>query len=189
MDDLRTRIAKALGQLRFGLNAKARYGLAGREVEEATEQLLPFVEGELDRLAAALETLTAQAATALAKRDKAKQQARIAGAELEALRGGLREIGGDPTQVQNLYAQLTSRTRQWKAAEAASETNDAAWGSVWLHGKWSWLTKNMTTSEREYAADCVARWSARLAVIDGDPDRGEPDGLRWWREPQEDNRG
>lgn len=61
--------------------------------------------------------------------------------------------------------------------------NDAAWGSVWLHGKWSWLTKNMTTPEREHAADCVARWCALVDAEDGEPGRGEPEGLRWWREP------
>lgn len=59
---------------------------------------------------------------------------------------------------------------------------DDAWGSVWLHGNWTWLTKNMTTSGREHAADAVARWNRRLAEVDGDPDRGEPEGLRWWRE-------
>lgn len=139
-------------------------------------------EQELATVRTALETLTAQSATALAKRDKAKQRARIAEAELETLRGGLREIGGDPTQVQNLYAQLASRTQQWKELQATQVVNDDAWGSVWLHGKWSWLTKNMTTEQREHAADCVARWSARLAEIDGDLERGEPEGLRWWRE-------
>ena len=75
-------------------------------------------EQELSTVRTALEALTAQSATALAKRDRAKQRARIAEAELETLRAGLRELGGDPTQVQNLYAQLSSRTRQWKAAEA-----------------------------------------------------------------------
>lgn len=63
--------------------------------------------------------------------------------------------------------------------DEVQQLNDDAWGSVWLHRKWSWLTKCMTTEEREHAADCVARWSARL-----EPDEpGEPEGLRWWREP------
>ncbi|MFF8250108.1 hypothetical protein [Streptomyces griseus] len=62
---------------------------------------------------------------------------------------------------------------------------DAAWHSVWLHGKWSWLTKNMTTPEREHAADAVQRYSNHLADFDG-TDSTEPhaelDGLRWWRD-------
>lgn len=79
---------------------------------------VPALLVELDRRTVALETAISQCATALAKRDKHKQRAEIANAELEALRGGLREIGGDPTQVQNLYAQLSSRGRQWREAEA-----------------------------------------------------------------------
>jgi hypothetical protein len=54
---------------------------------------------------------------------------------------------------------------------------DAAWHSVWLHGNWSWLTKNMTTPEREHAADAVQRYSAHI-----EPDEPEIDGLRWWRD-------
>ncbi|MFH9823051.1 hypothetical protein [Streptomyces bobili] len=47
---------------------------------------------------------------------KLRLRAEIAEAELATLRGGIRELGGDPTQVQNLYAQLRLRTNQWKAA-------------------------------------------------------------------------
>ncbi|MCU1613693.1 MAG: hypothetical protein JWO98_1233 [Frankiales bacterium] len=59
---------------------------------------------------------------------------------------------------------------------------DAAWGSVWLHGNWRYLTKQMTTPEREHAADAVARWSAALNADDQDLDDGEREGLRWWRD-------
>jgi hypothetical protein len=51
-DSLRARLRDALVGLKFGLGTNARYGLSGREVEEATEQLLPMVEAELYRLAA-----------------------------------------------------------------------------------------------------------------------------------------
>lgn len=54
---------------------------------------------------------------------------------------------------------------------------DAAWHSVWLHGNWSWLTKNMTTPEREHAADSIQRYSSHL-----EPDEPEIQGLRWWRD-------
>jgi hypothetical protein len=54
---------------------------------------------------------------------------------------------------------------------------DAAWHSVWLHGNWRYLTKNMTTPEREHAADAVQRYSAHL-----EPDEPEIDDLRWWRD-------
>ncbi|GAA0500800.1 hypothetical protein [Streptomyces olivaceiscleroticus] len=58
---------------------------------------------------------------------------------------------------------------------------DAAWHSVWLYGDWHWLTKNMTTPEREHAADAIARYDAVLAAMDGE-DRTEPEDLRWWRD-------
>lgn len=59
---------------------------------------------------------------------------------------------------------------------------DGAWHTVWLEGKWRWITSRMTTPEREHAADAVARHNAVLAAADGDPDRGEPSDLRWWRD-------
>lgn len=54
---------------------------------------------------------------------------------------------------------------------------DAAWHSVWLHGNWRYLTKQMATQEREHAADAVARYSAHL-----EPDEPEITDLRWWRD-------
>lgn len=66
--------------------------------------------------------------------------------------------------------------------EATTFPGDEAWGTVWLHGNWRYLTKNMSTPEREHAADAVARWSAALHAEDSDLEEGEPDGLRWWRD-------
>ncbi|MFD7867992.1 hypothetical protein [Streptomyces sp. NPDC059783] len=59
---------------------------------------------------------------------------------------------------------------------------DAAWHSVWLHGNWSWLSKNMATPEREHAADAIQRYSDHLGSLDGEQRFEELDGLRWWRE-------
>jgi hypothetical protein len=56
---------------------------------------------------------------------------------------------------------------------------DGAVHSVWLHGKWRWLTSNMTTEQREAAADAVQRHSV---VIDPDEPLTDED-LRWWRTP------
>ncbi|WP_331764774.1 hypothetical protein [Streptomyces sp. NBC_01238] len=58
---------------------------------------------------------------------------------------------------------------------------NGAWHSVWLHGNWRYLTRNMTTPEREHAAQCVERYSRHLAELDGEPHRSGPQGLRWWR--------
>lgn len=72
---------------------------------------------------------------------------------------------------------MGSRTEQ-----AADTPENGAWFTVWLEGKWSWITQKMTTEQREYAADCVAAYNRYLAECDNDLERGEPDGLRWWRE-------
>lgn len=52
--------------------------------------------------------------------------------------------------------------------------------SVWLHGDWRWLTRNMTTEQREAAADAVERHSATLDHY-GQPGDDMPLDLRWWR--------
>jgi hypothetical protein len=59
---------------------------------------------------------------------------------------------------------------------------NGAWFTVWLEGKWSWVTKKMTPEQREYAADRVAAYSRYLESVDGAGREGEPKGLRWWRE-------
>jgi hypothetical protein len=105
------------------------------------------------------------------------------------------EVTCEPCQAyrDRYQAVLDQDRRRLEAARAVREdrttqphpgdtVENAAWHSVWLHGKWSWLTRNMTTPEREYAADCVAAYGEYLAFCDEDLDRGEPEGLRWWRE-------
>ncbi|MCX4911861.1 hypothetical protein [Streptomyces sp. NBC_00878] len=66
--------------------------------------------------------------------------------------------------------------------EGQNTSESGAWHTVWLEGKWRWVTSKMTTPQREYAADCVAAYCRYLAVRDGDVERAEPEGLRWWRE-------
>jgi len=78
-------------------------------------------------------------------------------------------------------------TREISEREEESEGEDdtpenGAWHTVWLEGRWSWVTKKMPVVQREYAADRVAAYSRYLAALDGDLERGEPEGLRWWRE-------
>lgn len=58
---------------------------------------------------------------------------------------------------------------------------DAAMHSVWLHGDWFWLTRWMTTGQREAAADAVHRHEATAEEADAPGDAGISDrGLRWW---------
>ncbi|MGW7288971.1 hypothetical protein ACWGH4_26205 [Streptomyces sp. NPDC054847] len=91
-------------------------------------------------------------------------------------------------------AVLDDQHRQMKVARAIraarnlenhpdDTVENGAWHTVWLEsGKWRWTTSKMTPEQREYAADRVAAYGAFLADCDNDLDRGEPDGLRWWRE-------
>jgi hypothetical protein len=82
---------------------------------------------------------------------------------------------------QALDAEASERKRRAEAA-AGDTVENGAWFTVWLEGKWRWVTSRMTTPQREYAADCVAAYSRCLATVDGDLEREEPEGLRWWRE-------
>ena len=71
-------------------------------------------------------------------------------------------------------------------AHAGDTVENGAWHTVWLESRWRWVTSKMTLAQREYAADRVSAYSAFLAALDGDLERGEPGGLRWWRDRRGD---
>jgi hypothetical protein len=54
------------------------------------------------------------------------RRAEIAETELRTLRDGIRELGGDPTQIQNLWAQLTLTSRQRGEEMARADRAQAA---------------------------------------------------------------
>lgn len=58
-----------------------------------------------------------------------------------------------------------------------------AWGSIWLHGNWRYLTANMSTPEREAAADEVTLWNKLSIDSDGEGSITPISqiALRWWR--------
>ena len=58
---------------------------------------------------------------------------------------------------------------------------DGAMHSIWLHGDWRWITRSMTTQQREYAADAVQRYSFWLNEDSAGLDPLGTDELRWWR--------
>lgn len=49
-------------------------------------------------------------------------RAEIATGELRTLRAGIRALGGDPTTIQNLWAQLRLRNRQWRETKLERDT-------------------------------------------------------------------
>lgn len=66
--------------------------------------------------------------------------------------------------------------------EALDTPENSAWHTVWLEGRWQWVTSKMTDEQREYAADCVSGYSCYLSQFSADPGEwAEPEDLRWWR--------
>jgi hypothetical protein len=82
-------------------------------------------------------------------------------------------------RVHDLRAEVARANARAARAHAEahedSGTSDAAWHSVWLHGNWRYLTSQMTTPERERAADAVHRHDRKE-----NPDEPELSDLRWW---------
>ncbi|WP_406000715.1 hypothetical protein [Streptomyces sp. NBC_00829] len=58
--------------------------------------------------------------------DKQRRRADVAETELRILRSGLRANGADPTQIQNLWAQIRLRNRQWREEKQRVEQAEAA---------------------------------------------------------------
>ncbi len=54
-------------------------------------------------------------------------------------------------------------------------------GCIELYVKWRWVTKQLTTPQKERWADAVEAWSARLN--DGTDETTHVD--RWWRDDEE----
>lgn len=79
---------------------------------DTTELLHPLADAEVALNAA--KAAIRKSTKAIAAVRSAHRRAEIAEAELAALRGGIREWGANPTNLQNMYAQLASRTRQWR---------------------------------------------------------------------------
>jgi len=139
---------------------------------------------DAERAEMAAQLLTQQAAT-----ERAHARASRAYAESAASRAALAEVRRlcTMTIADSVRAQAVEQARDTLAviegitAEDPPFPGDAAWHSVWLHGDWRWLTKNMTTPEREHAADAVARYGAYLDTEDGADRSQEPEGPRWWR--------
>ncbi|CAM5237711.1 hypothetical protein [Streptomyces griseomycini] len=64
------------------------------------------------------------------QRDGWQLRAKLAEGELRTLRTAVRALGGDPTQVQNLWAQLRLRNRQWADAKRERDRYAARCGEA-----------------------------------------------------------
>ncbi|MCJ0875657.1 hypothetical protein [Streptomyces sp. AP-93] len=94
---------------------------------------------------------------------KQRRRAKIAETELHVLRSGLRASGADPTQIQNLWAQIRLRNRQWREEKQRADQAGAALNAV--HTELAALSSE-TTGLNPYAMagrrDAVARVHAAL---------------------------
>lgn len=77
------------------------------------EQLRSVLEYEHKR---ANDAITREE-TAEEAAEEQRKRAQIFEAELRTLRAGIRALGGDPTTIQNLWAQISLRNRQWAEAK------------------------------------------------------------------------
>lgn len=149
-----------------------------------------------------MRTLLARRANAVNRPDIADDQAALGGM-VDDLRELLPQLVGDliahaehgPTPTQDAYDRACAALHKHRERARAvldgvgaelprppdAVDLDEAMCSVWLHGDWRWLTRNMTTPQREAAADAVTRRTAAMDVEEGEPVH-ERAGLRWWRE-------
>jgi multidrug efflux pump subunit AcrA (membrane-fusion protein) len=97
---------------------------------DALHERLAKAEQEADAAVAAAAHLTTLVGKRSEKAERtAKEQQRradIAETELHVLRSGLRANGADPTQIQNLWAQIRLRNRQWREEKQRAERAEAA---------------------------------------------------------------
>ena len=97
---------------------------------DALYNRIAAAEQEADTSIAAAAHLTTLVGKRSEKAEKAakaqRQRAGIAEAELRTLRAGLRANGADPTQIQNLWAQISMRNRQWRHEKQRAEQAEAA---------------------------------------------------------------
>jgi len=90
--------------------------------------------------------------------------------------GAIQHLGADMDRIGRAMAALDVEP------DEARRVEDAAWASVEQHGKWRFLTSQMTTEERTAAADAVERDWARAEAEDPALTRGADSraALRWW---------
>ncbi|WP_370667063.1 hypothetical protein [Streptomyces sp. IBSBF 2507] len=101
---------------------------------DALYERVTAAEHEADTSVAAAAQLTTLVGKRSEKAEKTaktqRQRAEIAETELRVLRSGLRANGADPTQIQNLWAQIRLRNRQWREEKQRAERAEAALARV-----------------------------------------------------------
>ncbi|MFB9558672.1 hypothetical protein [Streptomyces roseoviridis] len=130
---------------------------------DALDQLharLAAAEQEADEAVAAAAHLTRLVGKRSEKAERnAKRQhlrADLAETELRTLRAGLRANGADPTQIQNLWAQIHLRNRQWREEKQRAERAEAAVAT--FAAIFEGFGNLLATSSRDWAEYAVDAW-------------------------------
>jgi len=99
------------------------------QLDALYDQLAKAEQDAEDSIAAAVRLTTLVGKRSELAERAAKRQglrAELAENELRTLRAGLRANGADPTQIQNLWAQISLRNRQWRETKQRAEEAEAA---------------------------------------------------------------
>lgn len=99
------------------------------QLDQLQDRLTKAEQDAEDSIAAAARLTTLVGKRSERAERAAKKQglrAQLAETELRTLRAGLRANGADPTQLQNLWAQISLRNRQWREEKQRAERAEAA---------------------------------------------------------------
>lgn len=101
--------------------------------------------------------------------------------DAEAERDALRE-DNDLLRVDVANATPDHESLADDAIAAHEENNQlkGLLGSIWLYVSWRYVTKQLTTEQKEAWADAVDAWSMAMQVDDGEEPRAVAE--RWWRD-------
>jgi hypothetical protein len=94
----------------------------GQPADDLASGIAVHVAAYLGRVTGDIPSLISRLKAAPARLRQERDTARL---ELHVLRCGLRAVGADPTQLQNLWAQTRSRTQQWRDVRAELATEQA----------------------------------------------------------------
>lgn len=95
-------------------------------LDQMTDNDLDALHSELEGAKEFARSCARDTEKALKREKRAKLRADLLQCDVDTLRGGLREIGADPTQIQNLWAQIRLRNGQWREEKQRAERAEAA---------------------------------------------------------------
>lgn len=98
----------------------------------------------------------------------------------ELMRGVLLELMDAAETGREADAVLTAVATRRQVDVPRPSQLDKAMSSVWLHGDWKWLTRNMTTEEREEAVAAVLRVDRWTKQEEPEESLLGRESLAWW---------